>query len=70
MRKVTEVLMSVLPKCVFCEQKAAYDGKTLIGPWAYMCERHWLAHGAGKLGLGLGQKLILKTEVQEQNEDK
>lgn len=24
-------------KCDFCEKEAFYDGKTKMGPWAYMC---------------------------------
>lgn len=39
-------------------KKAAYDGKTTIGPWAYMCPYHFGLHGMG-LGLGRGQKLVL-----------
>lgn len=27
-------------KCDFCDSPAKYDGKTIYGPWAYMCERH------------------------------
>ena len=39
---------------------AAYDGKTLRGPWAYMCEECFAQNGTG-LGLGCGQRLILST---------
>lgn len=27
--------------CNFCTQPAIYDGKTIMGPWAYMCEFHF-----------------------------
>lgn len=49
--------------CDFCkmeglEVQAQYDGKTLHGPWAYMCESHFEVMGIG-LGTGRGQKLIV-----------
>ena len=43
-------------KCNFCEGEAEYDGKTIYGPWAFMCFRCFEAFGVG-LGLGKGQKL-------------
>lgn len=48
--------VAVLPKCDFCAQTAAYDGRTRMGPWAYMCEAHYVQHGVG-LGTGRGQRL-------------
>lgn len=27
----------IRPKCDFCGEPASVDGKTLMGPWAYMC---------------------------------
>lgn len=53
-------LVSKLPKCDFCQAEAKYDAKTVQGPWAFMCSRHWLWHGTGELGIGYGQKLILE----------
>lgn len=47
-----------LPYCDFCEQVAAYDAVTTLGPWANMCETHWKEYGV-QLGTGWGQKLIL-----------
>ena len=41
--------------------EALYDAKTVMGPWAYMCQAHYLQYGDG-LGLGMGQRLILKTK--------
>jgi len=35
-----EVKVPELPKCDFCDETARYDGKTVFGPWAYMCDRH------------------------------
>jgi hypothetical protein len=62
----TEVKVASLPPCDLCKDlgretpaPAAYDGKTVYGPWAYMCEEHWLLHGVGQLGTGYGQRLVL-----------
>jgi hypothetical protein len=67
----TEVLVSKLPMCDICSHdvqmnkagsqrlEAHYDGRTSFGPWAYMCETHFARLGVG-LGLGNGQKLVLK----------
>ena len=32
-------------KCDFCENLAIYDGKTKMGPWAFMCEEHYKLYG-------------------------
>lgn len=61
----TQVTMSSLPNCDLCTQEgkqtpARYDGRTVMGPWAYMCEAHWMSHGCDMLGTGHGQRLILK----------
>jgi hypothetical protein len=61
-KKNTEVTVEWLPKCDFCGNTADYDGKTWIGGWANMCKPHFSAFGVG-LGLGKGQKLILKKAV-------
>lgn len=58
MKDMTEVRVVELPKCDFCDNKAAYDGKTTIGPWGYMCEEDFKWHGVG-LGTGRGQRLVL-----------
>lgn len=57
----TETYVEKLPKCDFCEETAAYDGRTKMGPWAYMCELHFKAYGVG-LGVGRGQKLKLRSD--------
>lgn len=66
----TEVAVDKLPSCDFCKQNplisyqaAQYDGRTKMGPWAYMCEEHFKQYGVG-LGLGKGQKLVLKGGKQ------
>ncbi len=56
------VKVARLPLCDVCKQRgqvvdAKYDGKTIFGPWANMCERDWREVGVGKLGTGFGQKL-------------
>jgi hypothetical protein len=63
----TEVIVAALP---FCDTHpldaepvlAAYDGKTKLGPWGYMCEECFPKFGCG-LGTGRGQKLILKEDA-------
>lgn len=60
----TSVKMHTIPKCDICTgNDAAYDGRTNMGPWAYMCESCWKVHGVGKLGTGFGQRL----ELEENN---
>ena len=70
MKSHTEVKVNKLPRCDFYSEgfcrnfgEAHYDGKTIHGPWANMCEQHFSAYGVG-LGLGRGQKLILKEEMR------
>lgn len=58
----TEVVVPKLPYCDFCNDQgkkveANYDGKTILGPWANMCEEHFKSYGVG-LGLGRGQRLV------------
>jgi hypothetical protein len=60
----TEVIVAKLPDCDFCKQgghthPAAVDGATVLGPWANMCEEHFVQYGVG-LGTGRGQRLILR----------
>ena len=49
------------PKCDFCGKPAEVDGRTRMGPWAFMCEGCYPKFGVG-LGLGRGQLLIVKGE--------
>lgn len=61
----TQVTVASLPECDLCKsegkppEQASYDGKTVFGPWAFMCESHWLLVGVGQLGTGYGQKLVV-----------
>ena len=63
------VLVASLPDCDICitlksrtaiveAMKAKYDGKTKLGPWAYMCQECFEVFGLG-LGIGKGQELVL-----------
>lgn len=52
----TSVKVETKPACDFCGSPADYDGKTNMGPWAYMCQGHFDTMGIG-LGTGRGQKL-------------
>jgi hypothetical protein len=54
-----EAVVTKIPPCDFCGQPAVYDGKTKYGPWGFMCIQDFRMFGVG-LGLGLGQKLVLK----------
>lgn len=65
MKNHTQVKVSELPQCNFCKQNpliqfqsAHYDGRTKMGPWAFMCREHFDQYGVG-LGLGKGQELVL-----------
>ena len=37
--------------CDFCKAAATYDGKTTMGPWAFMCEEHFVQYGIPVKGL-------------------
>jgi hypothetical protein len=56
--------MGVTPvKCEMCHQPLKdffTDGKTLMGPWALMCDSCERKHGMGH-GTGLGQRYRLDT---------
>jgi hypothetical protein len=47
------------PPCDLCKERPAYvDGKTRMGPWAYMCSPCFETYGVG-LGMGRGQRLLI-----------
>lgn len=61
MPDLTEAKVVRIPNCDFdhaTPTPALYDGGTIQGPWAYMCQTHFDAFGIG-LGMGKGQKLVL-----------
>jgi hypothetical protein len=54
----TTKLVGPRPTCDICNVRpAAIDGKTVHGPWAFMCDPCHSKIGVG-LGLGQGQRLI------------
>ena len=62
----TTAHVAKLPKCDFCkddkvDKYALYDGKTINGMWAFMCDAHFALYGTG-LGMGRGQRLILEEK--------
>ena len=62
----TQVIVAKRPNCDFCAKDgrtvpAMIDGKTKMGPWANMCNKHYARYGIG-LGLGKGQKLMTIEE--------
>jgi len=62
-----------IPNCDLCREqgkavKAIYDAKTIHGWWAYLCEEHFNKLGIG-LGLGKGQKLVLKEDEWKRKKD-
>lgn len=64
MNNHSDVVVARIPDCDFCKENAVtkpatVDGRTIIGPWANMCQNHFQMYGVG-LGLGKGQRLILK----------
>jgi len=53
-----------LPKCDFCaeagiEKDATHDTRTVLGPWASVCDYHLAQYGVGRLGTGYGQRYIV-----------
>ena len=63
MKRHDRVEVDALPKCDFCSAEAHVDGRTVAGPWAYMCVIDSVLHGVG-LGLGSGQRLVLRRQVR------
>jgi hypothetical protein len=55
----TVAVVSEFPPCYFCGAKAKYDAKTIEGPWAFMCPSCFRMHTYGRLGVGVGQRLVL-----------
>lgn len=57
----TTAEVAIMPACDFCGREAAYDAWTTYGPWAFMCENDFKQYGPGRLGLGIGQRLVLAS---------
>ena len=65
------VLVASIPRCDFDQDAwvdAVVDGKTVMGPWANMCEKHNAQYGVG-LGLGRGQRLELRLPDEDQSKE-
>ena len=60
----TEAKVLRLPECNACSEVAKYDAmiKGANHSWGYWCETHFISESVGKLGLGLGQRLVLETD--------
>jgi hypothetical protein len=56
----TEVKVAEFPICDICGKEAHYDAKSFDGRWGNFCDADWAVYTNKKLGLGLGQKLVLK----------
>lgn len=56
-----QVVVTRLPDCDICADgtKAEYDAKTRMGPWGNLCKPCWATHSYGRLGTGMGQRLVL-----------
>jgi hypothetical protein len=63
----TSTTVQELPNCDFCIKTtpALYDGATVGGSWANMCQVHFAMFGIG-LGTGRGQKLVVAVKVDNQ----
>lgn len=66
----TEAEVAVIPDCDLCTSAgvstpAEYDAKTYLGPWAFMCRKHWETYAVGALGMGSGQRLIVRGEADD-----
>lgn len=62
----TWTYVTKFPDCDLCAQRgvyrqARYDGKTVFGPWANMCDADFEQFGTG-LGIGKGQRLLIQGE--------
>ena len=53
-----EIAVEYPQRCDFCDDPATHDGKTRMGPWAWMCDAHFTTHGPGQTGLGIGQRIV------------
>lgn len=63
----TTATVTTIPNCDLCKDKgvvspAYVDGRTVWGPWAYMCRLCFAIYGTG-LGTGSGQ--VLEVERKE-----
>jgi hypothetical protein len=58
------VVVASIPQCNFCEKPGPYDFKTIMGPWANGCLKHYQEHRMyALLGVGMGQFWITADQV-------
>jgi hypothetical protein len=61
-----QVVVSELPTCDFCPEKARYDSHIRVFggvTWAKTCPEHWrIKRISSRLGTGFGQRLVLASE--------
>jgi hypothetical protein len=65
MKNHTEVRVKTHPPCDICGAPAYFDAKSKDGRWGYFCPMHFQSHTWGKLGLGMGQRLISDAELEK-----
>lgn len=44
-------MVMIKQKCDFCKKPATYDTKTVLGPWAYVCDEHFEKYSVKTEGL-------------------
>ena len=60
----TATVVDSIPTCDLCQKNPAFmDGKTRMGPWAYMCVSCSTNCSVG-LGVGKGQQLVLRVKEE------
>lgn len=74
MSDVKTAIVSELPDCGLClyegkKEPAEYDAKIPGSGWNYLCQKHF-DHFGCKLGLGMGQKLVLESPEPQPRKDK
>lgn len=60
-----EAVVAQLPLCDICDHSdgpvyAEYDARLIYGGWANLCEGHFRRYTSGRLGVGYGQRLVVK----------
>ena len=69
----TTAVVAEMPMCDVCKINgdptvpAQYDARTNEGPWMNLCVTHFTLHTPGKLGTGIGQKLVLEENTYREN---
>ena len=57
-----------MAKCDFCADEAVYDAKTVMGPWAFLCEAHWEKYGTNirtKIAKEIGVKRCINCNKEK-----